>query len=142
MVDDVQQKQLVMNLWQQQIVSKTTVAETHGIDLKEEQDRIKTEQIADLRLQAEMQVEAEKMQNSLAEQAKQMAAQGQPPGLNYDQQAVIAEADGVAQEMMNMDEGMRRSQLSALQAEDYVMYSVVIQRIEQLQLDMRNQGAM
>jgi hypothetical protein len=62
-----------------------------------------------------------------------------PPGLNYDQQAVIAEAENIAMQLLQSDEGTRRSQLSSLQAEDYVMYAVVIQRMEQLKLDERNQ---
>ena len=45
MVDDIQQKQLIMQLFQQQLISKTTLAETHGIDLLEEQDKIKNEVI-------------------------------------------------------------------------------------------------
>jgi len=140
MVDDVQQKQLVMNLWQSQIVSKTTLAEAHGIDLKEEQERIKQEAISDMRLQNDINTEVEKLQSSLAEQAKQMAAQDEPPGLNYDQQAVIAQAEEIAMQMLQSDEGTRRSQLSSLQSEDYVMYSVVIQRMEQLRLDQQNQA--
>lgn len=145
MVDDIQQKQLVMNLWQSQIVSKTTVAEAHGINLEEEQSRLKEEAVADMRLQVEINNEVEKLQSSLAAQAKEMAAMEQqqqtPPGLNYDQQAVIAEAENVAMQLLESDEGTRRSQLSALQSEDYVMYSVVIQRMEQLRLDQQNQAA-
>ena len=145
MVDDIQQKQLVMNLWQSQIVSKTTVAEAHGINLEEEQRRLKEEAVSDMRLQVEINTEVEKLQSSLAAQAKEMAAMEQqqqtPPGLNYDQQAVIAEAENIAMQMLQADESTRRSQLSALQSEDYVMYSVVIQRMEQLRLDQQNQGA-
>jgi hypothetical protein len=142
MVDDIQQKQLIQQLFQQQLVSKTTLAEAHGIDLVEEQAKIKSEVIADARNQAEIQTEMEKLQKQLSEQAKQMAAQGEqgPPGLNYDQQAVIGQADQVATQFLEMDPSQRRSQLSALQAEDYVMYSVVIQRMEQLKLDQRNQA--
>lgn len=144
MVDDIQQKQLVMNLWQSQIVSKTTVAEAHGIDLEEEQQRLKDEAVSDMRLQADINLEVEKLQKSLATQAKQMAQMEQqqqsPPGLNYDQQAVIAEAENIASQLLQADDGTRRSQLSALQSEDYVMYSVVIQRMEQLRLDQQNQA--
>jgi len=143
MVDDIQQKQLIMQLYQQQLVSKTTLAETHGIDLLEEQSKIKNEVISDAKHQAEIQEEMSKLQNDLVEQAKQMAAQGNqaPPGLNYDQQAVIAQAEQVAMQFLQMDPNQRRSQLSALQSEDYVMYSVVIQRMEQLKLDQKNQAA-
>lgn len=141
MVDDIQQKQLIMQLFQQQLVSKTTLAETHGIDLLEEQDKIRAEIISDAKNQAEIQQEMSKLEKQLSEQAKQMAAMGEqgPPGLNYDQQAVIAQAEQIAMQFLNMDPNQRRSQLSALQAEDYVMYSVVIQRMEQLKLDQKNQ---
>jgi hypothetical protein len=141
MVDDIQQKQLIMQLFQQQLISKTTLAETHGIDLLEEQDKIKNEVISDAKNQAEIQQEMSKLEKQLSEQAKQMAAMGDqgPPGLNYDQQAVIAQAEQIAMQFLNMEPNQRRSQMSALQSEDYVMYSVVIQRMEQLKLDQKNQ---
>ena len=143
MVDDVQQKQLMMNLWQGGVVSKTTLAESYGIDLSEERERMKQEQLEDGRLQTDIQNEMEKQQNTLAQQARAEAQMGQQqaaPGVNYDQQQVIAQADQVAMQMMQMDPSSRKSQLSALQAEDYVMYSVVIQRVEQMQLDQKNQA--
>lgn len=142
MVDDIQQKQLIMQLFQQQLISKTTLAETHGIDLLEEQNRIKNEVISDAKNQAEIQQEMGKLEKQLSEQAKQMAAMGEqgPPGLNYDQQAVIGQAEQIATQFLQMDPNQRRSQLSALQAEDYVMYAVVIQRMEQLKLDQKNQA--
>ncbi len=138
MVDDVQQKQLMVNLWQGGVISKTTLAEAHGIDLEEERDRIKSENIGDARLDNEINKEIQDMQADLAAQAQQAA--GGTQGLNYDQQAVVGEADNVAQQFSQMDPNMRKSQLAALQAEDYVMYSVVIQRLEQLDLDMQNQA--
>ena len=98
--------------------------------------------LTDARMQQEIQQEMAKLQQDLAQQAKAMAQQGQPPGLNYDQQAVIAQAENLAMELLNVDDGTRRSQLSALQAEDYVMYSVAIQRMEQLRLDQSRQQGM
>ena len=44
----------------------------------------------------------------------------------------------MAQQFAQMDPNMRKSQLASLQSEDYVMYSVVIQRLEQLNLDQQN----
>ena len=141
MVDDVQQKQLTMSLWEGGVVSKTTLAEAHGIDLDEERDRIKQEQLDDAQMQRDIQLAVAGLENTLADQARAEAEQGQQPGLNYDQQAVVAQAEGVAQQLLQMDPNMRKSQLHSLQTEDYVMYSVVIQRMEQMQLDMKNQGA-
>jgi hypothetical protein len=140
MVDDVQQKQLMLQLWQGGVISKTSVAETFGIDLLSERDRMREEQLADMRLQKEVSIEQQKLQNSIAEQAKAQAQMGQvPAGLNYDQQMVIAQADQVAYQLSAMDENTRRSQLHSLQTEDYVMYSVVIQRLEQIQTEQNAQ---
>ena len=145
MVDDVQQKQLMVNLWQGGVISKTTLAESYGLNLDEERDRIMQEQIEDANMQQEVNSKMQKMQNTVAEQARaeaQMGAQQSmaAAGVQYDQQQVISQADQLAMQMMQMDPNMRRSQLSSLQAEDYVMYSVVIQRLEQLQLDQKNQA--
>ena len=141
MVDDVQQKQLMMQLWQGAVVSKTKVAETFGIDLAVERERMKEEQLADMRMQQEVAKAQADLQNSIAEQAKAQAAMGQAPaGVQYDQQAVIAQAEQLSQQLLSLDQGSRKSQLHSLQMEDFVMYSVVIQRMEQMQLDQRNQA--
>jgi hypothetical protein len=145
MVDDVQQKGIFLNLWQSGVVSKTTLAEANGIDLAEERERMKQEQLEDAQLQREIQMSIQEMQNTLADQARAEVQMGNPgqqaQGSQYDQQAVIAQAENIALQMLQMDPNMRRSQLSSLQSEDYVMYSVVIQRLEQLQLDQKNQAA-
>lgn len=140
MIDDVSQKQLVMQLFQMGMVSKTTVAEAHGIDIAEERDKIKQENLTDARFQKELELDMMDLQKDISQQARQMAAQQSGGGLAYDQQAVIGEAENIAMQLMQMDDGTRKSQLSSLQAEDYVMYSVVIQRLEQMQLDQKNQA--
>tara|TARA_Y100000310_G_scaffold304452_1_gene343646 strand:+ start:160 stop:1029 length:870 start_codon:yes stop_codon:yes gene_type:complete len=141
MIDDVSQKQLVMQLFQMGMVSKTTVAEAHGIDIAEERDKIKQENLTDARFQKELELDMMDLQKDISQQARQMAADQQGAGgLNYDQQAVIAEAENIATQLLQTDPGTRKSQLASLQAEDYVMYSVVIQRLEQLQLDQKNQA--
>ena len=80
------------------------------------------------------------LQKDLSQQARQMTAEQGGGGLAYDQQAVIGQAEQIAMQLMQMDPGSRKSQLASLQAEDYVMYSVVIQRLEQMQLDQKNQA--
>ena len=94
----------------------------------------------DARFQKDLELEMMDLQKDMSYQARQMAAQQGGGGLQYDQQAVIGEAENVAMQLMQMDQGARKSQLASLQSEDYVMYSVVIQRLEQLQLDQRNQA--
>jgi len=140
MIDDVSQKQLVMQLFQMGMVSKTTVAEAHGIDIAEEREKIKQENLTDARFQKELELDMMDLQKDISQQARQMAAEQGGGGLAYDQQAVIGQAEQIAMQFMQMDPGSRKSQLASLQAEDYVMYSVVIQRLEQMQLDQKNQA--
>lgn len=136
MVDDDSKKQMVMQLFmagEQQgapIISKTTVAELNGIDLRQEKERIKQETLDALREQAQMQKEITKIQNNVADQVQQQAQVGPQ---QYNQQQIIAQADQVVQQITQMDPSMRKSQLHALETEDYVLYSVVIQRLEQMQ---------
>lgn len=140
MIDDIQQKQLIMQMFQMGMVSKTTMAEAHGINMSEEREKIKQENLMDARFQKELELDMMDLQKDMSQQARQMAAEQQGGGLNYDQQAVIGQAEQIAMQLLQTDPGTRKSQLASLQSEDYVMYSVVIQRMEQLQLDQKNQA--
>jgi hypothetical protein len=87
------------------------------------------------RFQFELQQEIQKMQQSLSTQAQSAVQANQPQG--YDQQAIIAQADTIVQQMMTMDDSSRRSLMHSLQMEDMVMYSVVVQRWEEVQTQQR-----
>lgn len=136
MVDDTETKQTLIGLatgagGAAPIVSLTTMAERLGIDLDRERSKRLQEAIDEAKFQQKLQTEMQKMQNTLTQQVQQQVAGGQ--GLNYDQQAVIAQADNIAQQLMQVDPNTRRSQLHSLQTEDAVMYAVVIQRLEDAQ---------
>jgi len=138
LIDDVQQKQLMLALnQQQQLISNTTIAELNDFDLKKERDRRMQEALDEVRFNHELHIRTSKLQQSLAAQVQQQSVLG---GMGYDQQQIIAQADQIVQQMMQMDSGMRRSQLHALEVEDYVMYSVVIQRLEQTQTSQTQQA--
>lgn len=136
-IDDVQQKTLLLSLntadpggpW----ISKTTLGEAFNVDPGDERKKREQEQLDDARSQQKMQVEMQKLQNNLAAQVQAQASMGQQ-SLQYDQQAVIAQADQLVQQMLSLDPGSRRSQLHALQIEDYVMYSVVNSRLHDQQV--------
>lgn len=139
MVDDASQKGMVLNADAVYgILSKRTVANMLDVDLTEE-NKIRHQEALDAR-RREQRLESElaDLEQSLARQAQQGA--GGASGLNYDQQAVIAEADAIAQQLFDTDEGQRRSYISSLQSEDFVMYSVVIQRLEELHLQQTNEA--
>lgn len=136
-VDDIQQRNMLLQLDQMYgIVSKRTLAEINEVDYDQEREQKRTEALEDARSERELQIEVQKIQTDIAMQASQQASAG--TGLGYDQQAVIGEADMLVEQLLQMEQGQRKSQLSALQAEDYVIYSVVIQRLEQAQLDQQN----
>jgi hypothetical protein len=139
LIDDVQQKQLLLTLNQNtQLISNTTIAELNDFDLKEERVKRKQEALDEVRFQHEVQLETSKLQNSLAQQVQNQAMMsGQ--GLAYDQQQVISHADQLVQQLLSMDYGGRKSFLHSLQVEDFVMYSVVVQRLEEAQLQGQKQ---
>lgn len=135
MVDDTETKQTLISLATgqtgTQYISMTSVLEKLGIDLDRERELRLQETLDEARHQLRVQAEMRKLQNNLVQQVQQQAMSG--GGLSYDQQAVIAKADEIVQQLAQMDAGSRRSQLHSLQAEDAVMYAVVIQRWEDLQ---------
>lgn len=135
-IDDVQQKTLLLQLNQADPagpwVSKQTLGEAFDVDIAEEREKRMQEQLDDVRFQQKVQVEVQKLQSNLAAQVQAQAAMGQQ-GLAYDQQQVIAQADGIVQQLQGLDPGTRRSQLHALEIEDLVMFSVVKKRMEDMQ---------
>jgi hypothetical protein len=144
MVDDYEKQGSLMNIWMQgkqsgaQIISDQTIAQMFNIDLKREEENIKQEQLDAVRRQQEMQIETRKLQDNMATRIQMEAQQGQPQ--SYNQQQIISQADQIVQEVMGMDEGMKKSRLHQLQVEDLVMYSVVIQRLEQAQTSSQQQA--
>lgn len=133
-IDDVQQKMMLLQLngadptsgpW----ISKRTLGEAFDVDPSNERKWRKQEQLDDARAAQELQVEMQKRQNDLASRARAQAQVGQQQ-LSYDQQAVIAQADQLVEQLSAMDEGTRRSQMHALESEDLVMYAVVKERLQ------------
>jgi len=141
LVDDTENKALLVQAATGQLgqvqVAPTTVMERLGLDPEKERKKRLQYAIDEAKLAIDIQRETTKLQNTLTQQV-QAQLQGQA-GLNYDQQAVIGQADQVAQDFMAYDEATRKSMLHSLQVEDYVMYSVVIQRMEELQNAQRLQ---
>jgi intein/homing endonuclease len=134
-IDDVQQKALLLQLnvadpqggpW----ISKRTMGEAFDVDPHEERKWRTQEALDDAREAQILQDEMQKRQRNLASQARAQAQMGQQGGLGYDQQAVMAQADQIAQQMLSLDPGSRQSQMHALEGEDGVMYAVVKDRLE------------
>lgn len=141
-IDDVQQKALLLQLnsadpagpW----ISKRTIGEAFDIDPSNERKWRMQEAIDDNRAAQELQVELQKRQNSLSARTRSQAQQG-GQGLAYDQQAMIAQADQLVEQLMALDPGSRQSQMYALQTEDMVMYSLVKERMHDQQTQTNQQ---
>jgi hypothetical protein len=144
MVDDNTNKGVVLQMWLQgqqggaQIVSNETLAKMYDIDLENENRLIKQETLDNVRKQQTIQREIMNLQNAMAEQVKMEAQQNGP--MNYNQQEIISRADQTVQQLMQVDDGTRKSMLHQLQVEDFVLYSVVIQRLEQQQTSTKQQA--
>jgi hypothetical protein len=139
-IDDVQQKSLELQADAQYgHLSATSVAEMFSRDIKKERKQKLEETLDQIKHDSILEQKANELTQSLAAQAQAAQMESMDSsGMNYDQQAVIGNADQIAMQLMEMDHGMRKSQLSSLQAEDYVLYSVVIQRLEEMQLQQKN----
>lgn len=145
MIDDVENKQLKLQLWSQQLMSNSSIAEMLDIDLDHERKQRREDTLADARAEQETQIALQKQQQSLSAQAQQQAMQGQGQ-LSYDQQSIISHADEIAMDLAQYDQGTQTSRLDSLKGEDGVMYAVVRWRLEQMQQDqaaaMKAQGGM
>jgi hypothetical protein len=138
LIDDVQQKSALLSLNQAgPLISNTTLAKVFGYDIEKERKLRKQEMIDETRFNAEVSHKMQTMESSLATQARAKAQQGNA-SMSYDQQQIIAAADTLVQQFSGLDPGTRRSQVESLKAEDFVMYSVVVKRLEEAQKQQAN----
>lgn len=141
-IDDIQRKQLVMQWGQggeEKKISDSTIAEQLDIDLDDEENKIVEDSIRQYRLQKDISNKINDLETSLAAQAEQQAAQASGASVDYNnQQQTIAQGDEIAMQLVQIPYEQRKSELLALQKEDYVMYSIVIQRMEEINNQMKN----
>lgn len=140
MIDDVENKQMLFSLWQAKKVSDTRMAEALNLDLEAERKQMMEDQLADARMQMKLQVLMDKLQNSLSSKAQQQAAASQGGAPQYDQQQMRAAAEQTAQPLMQLDEGSRQSRLIELEKEDWPMYCMVRDVMEQAKTDQDAQA--
>lgn len=135
MIDDVERKQLMLQLWGQQKVSDTTICEMFEIDPEEEREQRKADTLADQRMQMELEYEMKKMTTSLGQQAIQSARAAKGPVDYNDVASAVARADELVQQYAGLDEATRSSQMDNLESSDPVMGALVWRRLQQFQQD-------
>ncbi len=129
LVDDVQQKQMLLSLNQtsadgQPWVSQHTIGAAFEIVPEDERDLLKQEALDKIRFQQEIQQEVSKMQNTLSQQVQTQQMMGQQ-SMTYDPNALMQQAQPLAEQLMQFDPGTRQSQLRALKVKDYGLHAVV-----------------
>jgi len=129
LIDDAQQKQLILNLNSiKPLVSDGTILDMLDIDINTERDKRQQELLDETRSQLDTQTKVQALQNDVMQQATQLAQQGPSAGLNYDPRAVLSQAEQLVTQMQGMDPGGQKSFLDQLSQEDPVMYAVVKDR--------------
>jgi len=122
-IDDTEQKTLMLQLKQiaGDDLSKRELYSSFDINLDQMRRERVQEAVDDARLQLEITNEVTKVQNA----ASAAAQGGGTMGLRYDVQAITAQADQTAQQLMGMDPASKQSQLDYLSQSDPVMYACV-----------------
>lgn len=132
LIDDVQQKMALMAANAEQggtLLAPSSIARMYDRDLKKERELRIQDELDEVDAQVDLEQRMMAKQQSLAAQAQSAAIAGQP--MQYDQQAVIAAADEMVYgQLLQLDHTQRRSFLDQLANEDFVMYSVVLKRLE------------
>lgn len=132
LADDIMNKQLLLQ-GQGQTVSKKTVQESLNLDPDKERERLIDDALQAAKDQKEIEEKMrEEEQNAAASsKAEEMSAtDGDIP--QYNQQKLIAKANEMAQQFLAIPYEQRKSYLSQLQNEDYVMWALVGKQLEQM----------
>lgn len=142
LMDDAQQKAAITNLWQAMgTISQDTLMTMHDLDINKERTKRRQESLDETRFQMDLQMAQQKLQNSVAQQARMEAQGGGAAGVSYNPAAVVAQADQMIMQLQQMDPGSKQSYLSHLSQEDPVMYAVVKDRLDTQRTMQRQQAA-
>jgi len=116
LLDDDLLKQLLLELSKTESASISTLMEEYGLNFKDEQEKIKEEKVERAKVAVETQYEVE--------QAQTMAAKDVGKRMSDDQEYkdLMVKAEGIALQLLAMDEVKRVEAQSMLKGQDYTMY--------------------
>jgi len=140
LIDDIADKQNMLNLLQAGKVSGHTALDFFDLDYHKEQERMMEEQKEDIRRQLELQRYQQDVATSLEDKIKQESMMENSSAWNINQTAIIQEADTYVQQLQSMDYGVRKSKLDELAKENPVLYAVVRWRMEFLDQKQKTQS--
>ena len=137
LVDDIQQKQLIGQLFSQNKVSTTTFLKSLDIDAEKEREQMIEDQVADAKMQKTVAMRLKDLERSLADKVDAQIS-GNP--LQYDPSAVIQVAQGEAQTLLGLPEEDRKVRLGQINAQDPVLHAVVEVAMREMQRQQKEQG--
>lgn len=131
-IDDIAEKSAIIQLAStgQGKLSAGTMAEMFNLDAVAEAKRIMNEQKNDVKQNLELQDFQREVASSIEEKAKNAAQMNNSGFQDLNQQALMQEAQGYADQMAQMDQGSRKSQLDEMSKTNYIMYGVVKSLLE------------
>ena len=137
LVDDVQQKQLIYQMWAEGKISDTAASEYFDIDFAKEREKIESDTAQNAKSEARTQRILEDIQNNVATQVRQQA-QGDP--LSYDPQAVFQVAQEQAMQMTQMPAEHRKQALAQMEQTDPVLHALVQKLVRTIFQSQQSQG--
>ena len=142
LTDDLEAKQLRLNLMSAQQISKSTALAPFGIDAAEERKRILDEAKEERRSQAAAQQEMEMEQMSLGGDASEEQQQGQGGSNEATPMDVQSQGEEIAQNLVNpqMSNTQRRQELNKIRQSNPTLHAVVVQAMEKMRQQAGMQG--
>jgi hypothetical protein len=127
LIDDLQEKATIVQLAAQGggMISTGTLLELFNMDSNTERKRSIEENKMQTKQQMELQHYQQQVQQSIEEKAKQENILNQSNFNSLNTQALMQEAQQYVDQMAQMDEGQRRSQLDELSKTNYILYATV-----------------
>jgi len=135
LADDLERKALSLQAASGGDISKGTAYSAFGLNYLEEQRRILSEQAKAQELQREAQEEmqAQEQMGEMQGGQQEAAASGAPGDL-------MQQAQQLAQQMITMPDGIRRSQLIEIKRSNPTLHALVTQSLQDMRQDMDLQG--
>lgn len=133
LIDNDNLKQMMGTLAQAGAASYTSFMEEIGQDFAKEQEKIKEEAVLKARMQLETQYEVEQAQ-FLAGRTKT-----QEMNENEEYKTALQKAQSMAEQLVRMEEGPKRSFMNKLRVTDYGQWLMVSKLIEEFTTSQQNQ---
>lgn len=133
LVDDENLKQMLSGLAQAGAGSYTTFMEEIGQDFTKEQEKLKEEAVLKAKFQLETQYEVE--------QAQFLAGRKKAESMNENEEykTALQKAQDMAEQLMQADEGTKRTFINKLKVTDYGQYLMVSKLIEEYTTSQQHQ---